>query len=135
MGAITVAELDWADPRHLAGVKGPFDYILAADCIYHENLVRDLYRVILELTTERSTGRSNRVWIVIIIVFVCGCAQQDLQFEASNANLQTLKQFRGANIRFSALCPVDYGEGMQVSVLGRGGWHCFAPMLGKLVCT
>jgi hypothetical protein len=56
VGTITVAELDWADPRHLAGVKGPFDYVLAADCIYHENLVRDLYRVILELTTERSTG-------------------------------------------------------------------------------
>jgi hypothetical protein len=56
VGAIRVAELDWADPRHLAALSPPYDLVLAADCIYHETLLRDLYRVMLALTSERSTS-------------------------------------------------------------------------------
>lgn len=59
VGAIRVAELDWADPRHLAALSPPYDLVLAADCIYHETLLRDLYRVMLALTSERSTGEGR----------------------------------------------------------------------------
>lgn len=60
---MTVAELDWSQPDHYTGggeggagvVKPPFDYILAADCIYHEHLVRHLYRTLLALSNERTT--------------------------------------------------------------------------------
>lgn len=35
-GTVSVAELDWANPEHIAPLKPPFDIVLAADCIYHE---------------------------------------------------------------------------------------------------
>lgn len=56
-GAVTVAELDWTQPAHYAALcQPPFDYVLAADCIYHETLLRHLYRVLLAITNERSTS-------------------------------------------------------------------------------
>ena len=63
VGRVRVAELDWAQPDHFTGggqggtgvVVPPFDIILAADCIYHEHVVRHLYRAVLALSTERTT--------------------------------------------------------------------------------
>jgi len=60
---VAVAELDWSRPDHFTGggeggkgvVAPPFDFILAADCIYHEHLVRHLYRALLALSNERTT--------------------------------------------------------------------------------
>ncbi|KAI8463627.1 MAG: putative methyltransferase-domain-containing protein, partial [Monoraphidium minutum] len=62
-GRVAVAELDWSQPSHFTGggeggrgvIAGPYDYILAADCIYHEHLVRHLYRALLALSDCRST--------------------------------------------------------------------------------
>eukprot|EP00775_Hariotina_reticulata_P006641 gene6641-6867_t len=55
-GQVRVAELDWAQPQHYQQLPGcPFDFVLAADCIYHEHLVRELYRTVLAITNERST--------------------------------------------------------------------------------
>lgn len=62
-GRVAVAELDWSQPSHYTGggeggagvVKPPFDYILAADCVYHEHLLRDLYRALLALSDNRTT--------------------------------------------------------------------------------
>ncbi len=59
---MSVAELDWSQPAHFTGggeggkgvVAPPYDYILAADCIYHEHLVRHLYRALLALSNERT---------------------------------------------------------------------------------
>jgi hypothetical protein len=56
-GSVSVAELDWTQPQHYAALSPPpFDYVLAADCIYHETLLRHLYRVMLAITSERSTS-------------------------------------------------------------------------------
>jgi hypothetical protein len=63
VGRVRVAELDWSVPKHYSGggeggkgvVAGPYDYVLAADCVYHEHLVRHLYRALLALSNERTT--------------------------------------------------------------------------------
>ncbi|GBF92173.1 hypothetical protein Rsub_05255 [Raphidocelis subcapitata] len=62
-GRVAVAELDWSQPSHFTGggeggagvVSPPFDYILAADCVYHEHLLRHLYRALLALSDSRTT--------------------------------------------------------------------------------
>lgn len=38
-GAVTVAELDWTCPAHFAPLHPPFDYVIAADCVYSETAV------------------------------------------------------------------------------------------------
>lgn len=57
-GKVSVAELDWSQQEQYARLCPPaFDYVLAADCIYHETLLRHLYRVMLAVTNERSTSK------------------------------------------------------------------------------
>lgn len=35
-GQVDVHELDWAQPEQYAAFVPPYDYILAADCVYSE---------------------------------------------------------------------------------------------------
>jgi len=56
VGGVTVAELDWAAPEHAAAAGAPFDVVLAADCVYHEEVVRDFLRTVLALVDHRSIG-------------------------------------------------------------------------------
>lgn len=36
VGRVGVLELDWSNKEHYAGLAPPYDYILAADCVYSE---------------------------------------------------------------------------------------------------
>lgn len=54
-GSVRVAELDWAQPSSYEGL-GQYDIVLAADCVYHEHLLAHLFRVLLAVTGDRSTG-------------------------------------------------------------------------------
>ena len=36
VGKVDVKELDWAQPQQYAAFQPPYDYILAADCVYSE---------------------------------------------------------------------------------------------------
>ncbi|KAK9812794.1 hypothetical protein WJX72_003942 [[Myrmecia] bisecta] len=54
VGKLTVQELDWAEPKHYAAVQPPYDFVLAADCVYHEQLVEDLLRTLLAVTDAKS---------------------------------------------------------------------------------
>lgn len=36
VGSCRVASLDWADPACYAAFQPPYDFILAADCVYSE---------------------------------------------------------------------------------------------------
>jgi protein N-lysine methyltransferase METTL21D len=58
VGSMTVEELDWQKPETFANVQGPFDYILAADCVYNEDLVHDLLKVVLLYCGSKTTGDS-----------------------------------------------------------------------------
>ncbi len=55
-GAVRVQALDWNSPLDIQAAGGPFQYVLAADCVYHENHVEPLYRVVVALTDAKSTG-------------------------------------------------------------------------------
>lgn len=55
-GLVTVQELDWSNLEHYAPVNPPFDYVLAADCVYHEQIVEDFLRTVLAMTHNKSTG-------------------------------------------------------------------------------
>ena len=55
-GAVRLQALDWNSPSDIQAAGGPFQYVLAADCVYHENHVEPLYRVILALTNAKSAG-------------------------------------------------------------------------------
>ncbi|KAG1668811.1 hypothetical protein FOA52_004905 [Chlamydomonas sp. UWO 241] len=53
-GVARVEELDWYQPEQAAQLKPPFDYVAAADCIYHENIVKDFHRVVMDVTNDKS---------------------------------------------------------------------------------
>jgi hypothetical protein len=55
-GHVAVQELDWSNLDHYAPVNPPFDYVLAADCVYHEQIVEDFLRTVLAMTHSKSTG-------------------------------------------------------------------------------
>ncbi|KAK9830946.1 hypothetical protein WJX81_000881 [Elliptochloris bilobata] len=55
VGPVEVRELDWFQPEQVAAAGGPYDFILAADCVYNEALVDTLLRVVLALSNKRTT--------------------------------------------------------------------------------
>ncbi len=57
-GAVRVQALDWNSASDVQAAGGPFQYVLAADCVYNENHVEPLYSVVLALTNAKSTGLS-----------------------------------------------------------------------------
>jgi protein N-lysine methyltransferase METTL21D len=54
-GSIKVCELDWTHPEQLVNFV-PVDFILAADCVYHETLLQDLLRVILHCSDTKTSS-------------------------------------------------------------------------------
>ena len=56
VGAVAVRELDWAVAAQAAAAGGPFDFVVAADCVYHEQIVELFLRTVLAVTDQRSTG-------------------------------------------------------------------------------
>ncbi|KAG2496390.1 hypothetical protein HYH03_005617 [Edaphochlamys debaryana] len=56
-GGVTVAELDWTKPEqcHAPPLSPPYDFVLAADCIYHETLTEHFHRTVMDVTNEKST--------------------------------------------------------------------------------
>ena len=62
-GNVTVQELDWSNPSHYELAGPPFDYVLAADCVYHEHSVEGFLRTVLAATHSKSTGEGIVVMI------------------------------------------------------------------------
>lgn len=56
VGAVEVRALDWAVPAQAEAGGGPFDFVVAADCVYHERIVEDFLRTVMTVTDHRSTG-------------------------------------------------------------------------------
>ena len=63
-GKICVGELDWykADQRDLALQSGPFDFLLAADCVYNEEHLEAFRDTCLHLMTKKSLRKSLLMW-------------------------------------------------------------------------
>lgn len=61
VGRVIVQELDWSIPEQYEIVNPPFDYILAADCVYHEEIVESFLRTVLAVTHSKSTG-----WLMLL---------------------------------------------------------------------
>ena len=51
-----MAELDWLQPQQLQAWQADLDYVVGTDCIYKEQLVDSLLRVVLHLTGPHTTG-------------------------------------------------------------------------------
>ncbi|GIL53527.1 hypothetical protein Vafri_9113 [Volvox africanus] len=56
-GSVAVAELDWTKPGQVRvpPLNPPYDFVLAADCIYHETLTEHFHRTVMDVTNEKST--------------------------------------------------------------------------------
>ncbi|KAK9904903.1 hypothetical protein WJX75_005147 [Coccomyxa subellipsoidea] len=54
-GKVSVQELDWGNEAHIAQAGGPFAFVLAADCVYHEEHLFALRQTIVSLTDMKST--------------------------------------------------------------------------------
>lgn len=59
IGSVKVVELDWSSDNKLDAVVPPYDFVIAADCIYHESHIPDFLDTILKLTNPKSTGKSQ----------------------------------------------------------------------------
>ena len=70
VGKVHVVELDWKQREQCATLKPPFDYVIAADCVYHEHHLKDLRDTILELVDTKSKGAFlqfplHHLWILL----------------------------------------------------------------------
>ncbi|KAL4448418.1 hypothetical protein ABPG75_005637 [Micractinium tetrahymenae] len=54
VGSCRVASLDWADPSCYAAFQPPYDFILAADCVYSELAVPHLLATVLHMGGPRT---------------------------------------------------------------------------------
>ena len=50
-----------AEQAHALPMQPPYDFVLAADCIYHETLTEHVHKTVMEVTNEKSTGTSVMV--------------------------------------------------------------------------
>ncbi|KAK9845065.1 hypothetical protein WJX74_010163 [Apatococcus lobatus] len=55
LGKVSVQELDWTRPEQFAAASPPYDFVLAADCVYHEELVKDFFDTVVAMVTPKST--------------------------------------------------------------------------------
>jgi len=57
--SVDIRELDWtASSDKFGGFDPPYDFVIAADCIYNEDLVEYFLHTVLGLTDQKSTGIS-----------------------------------------------------------------------------
>ncbi len=56
LGKVTVQELNWTFPEQYAATTPPFDFVLAADCVYHEELVESFFAAVMAMVTTKTTG-------------------------------------------------------------------------------
>lgn len=61
MGDVTVQELDWTQTDQYATLHPPFDFVLAADCVYHEGITLHFLLTVLAVTHSKSTGMSSHL--------------------------------------------------------------------------
>lgn len=54
-GTVTVQELDWANTDHYEALHPPFDYVIAADCVYNETAVPHFLNTVLAMVGHRTT--------------------------------------------------------------------------------
>ena len=73
VGAVAVRELDWAVPAQAEAAGGPFEFVVAADCVYHEQIVEDFLRTVLTITDHRSTGAPPGLYPIPYIVPCVPC--------------------------------------------------------------
>ncbi|KAK9868374.1 hypothetical protein WJX84_008776 [Apatococcus fuscideae] len=55
LGAVSVQELDWTRPEQYATLAPPYDFVLAADCVYHEELVQNFFDAVLAMVSLKTT--------------------------------------------------------------------------------
>ena len=53
---MTVQELDWTQPEQFAATDPPFDFVLAADCVYHEELLEHFFAAVMAVVSAKTTG-------------------------------------------------------------------------------
>ncbi len=75
VGHVTVQELDWSNCNHYQLVRPPFDYVLAADCVYHEQIVEDFLRTVLAMIHQKSTGQAMFLAGALHDAFLLACFQ------------------------------------------------------------
>lgn len=54
MGPTKVLLLDWADQESYAAVGGPFDFVVAADCVYAELAVPRFLATVVAMSTAKT---------------------------------------------------------------------------------
>eukprot|EP00798_Chlamydomonas_sp_ICE-L_P020772 gene20772-27596_t len=54
VGTVTVKELDWMKPEQVDNFSPPYDFVLAADCIYHEDIVVHFHKIVMAVTDAKS---------------------------------------------------------------------------------
>eukprot|EP00898_Chlorokybus_atmophyticus_P000027 jgi/Chlat1/1024/Chrsp109S01459 len=55
VGRVDVEELDWGNASHAERVNPPFDYVIAADVVYSEHLVKLFIDTLLHVSDHRTT--------------------------------------------------------------------------------
>lgn len=51
---VSVTELDWFKPEQLQALNPPFDYVIAADCVYAEHIIPHFHSIVQASTSDKS---------------------------------------------------------------------------------
>ena len=89
-GKVSVSELDWSNKSHYAALEPPYDYVIAADCVYSEVAVPHFLNAVQSMTGPKS------------IVVVCN------EFRSSTVNDLFMAEFsRHFSIKKVAMNKMD----------------------------
>lgn len=54
VGSVDIKELDWSNEATYTQFKPPYDYIIAADCVYGEAAVKPFLRTVLQMANKKT---------------------------------------------------------------------------------
>lgn len=119
-GSVEVAELDWVRvAEQLPPLGPPFDFVIAADCVYHEHIVEHFHRVVMEATGDKSLGGWVAGWLAVCVL-ACGHGRNTIVHTRASACVRAPSVWLGSVQALLHICGLTVEAWEPAHGLGGG---------------
>ena len=92
VGRADVSPFDWTKDEDYPDEAEPkADFVLAADCVYHEELIPHLLRAVQAVVHKKSTGALRVCWLLCYVLGLLRKLKLKLYFPGCSAPVPVLR--------------------------------------------